>query len=100
MKKYVVVERKRKIDGFEFINSDTKDLGEIWITSCPYKINDDSRESLSPLFFEKRSDAVKYKDVQQSQSDKDWRENSYIYKRYGDSKPKWKIEEYKGDLFK
>jgi len=31
---------------------------------------------------------------------RDWRENDYIYKRYGDSKPKWRIEEYTGNLFR
>jgi len=32
--------------------------------------------------------------------DRDWRENDWIYKRKGDTKSKWKVEEYSGDLFR
>ena len=100
MKKYIVIERNRKWDSFDFINDDTRDLGDIWHTHCPYKLSDDKKDGLKPMLFENRQDAVRYKNTQQSMSNGDWMENSHIHKMYGDSKPKWKVEEYSGNLFR
>jgi hypothetical protein len=100
MKKYIVVERNRKFNSFDLINEDTTGLDDIWETHIPYKLNVEERSRIKPLIFDNRSDAVKYKDKHQSDWNRDWRENDYIYKRYGDSKPKWKIEEYTGNLFR
>jgi len=99
MKKYIVAERNRSRDAFDFVNEDTTDLGDIWHTHCPYKLDNDQIDRLKPLVFEKRAEAVKYKDTQQSQANHDWRENGYIHKRYGHSKSKWKVEEYNCNLF-
>lgn len=100
MKNYIITERSRKFNSFSFVNGDTKDLKDIWITNCPYKIDSNSLDRLNPKVFNKKSDAYKYLDVQQSTSNNDWSENSHIYKMHGDSKPKWRIEEYDGNLFK
>jgi hypothetical protein len=100
MKKYVIVERYRKRDGFDFINEDTNGITEIWETMVPFNLKEEDKGRLKPKVFDNRSEAVKYKDTRQSQSNADWSENDYIYKRYGDSKPKWKVEEYFGDLFR
>ena len=99
MKKYIVIERSRTRKAFDFINGDTKSLGDIWHTSCPYELSDDKKVELNPLLFESRQDAVKYKNTQQSVANEDWAENKHFHKMYGDSKPKWKIEEYNGNLF-
>jgi len=99
MKKYVVVDRNRNWDSFDFICEDTTNLGDIWHSHCPYNLEESQREKLRPLIFEKRSDAVKYKDAQQSSANHDWSENGHIHKIYGHSKPRWKVEEYNGDLF-
>ena len=100
MKKYIVIERSRNWDSFDFINEDTKNLGDIWHTHCPYKLSDDKKGGLRPMLFESRQDAVKYKNTQQSRSNKDWNENRDLHKMLGESKPKWKVEEYSGNLFK
>jgi hypothetical protein len=86
MKKYIVVERSRNWDSFDFINEDTKNLGDIWHTHCPYKLSDDKKDGLKPMLFERANE--------------DWMENRHIHKMYGDSKPKWKVEEYSGSLFR
>ena len=52
MKKYIVIERNRKWDSFDFINEDTKDLGDIWHTHCPYKLSDNKKDGLKPMLFE------------------------------------------------
>ena len=52
------------------------------------------------MLFESRQDAVRYKNTQQSMANEDWMENRHIHKMYGDSKPKWKVEEYSGNLFR
>jgi len=100
MKKYIVVERNRKWDSFDLINEDTNGLGEIWESHIPYKLNIEERDRIKPLIFDNRSEAVKYKDKIQSDHNRGWLENSHIYKMYGDSKPKWKVEEYTGELFR
>mgnify|MGYP001300294990 FL=1 len=100
MKKYIVIERSRNWDSFDFINEDTKNLGDIWNTHCPYKLSEDKKDGLKPMLFESRQDAVKYKNTQQSRSNKDWNENRDLHKMLGESKPKWKVEEYSGNLFK
>ena len=100
MKKYIVIERTRNWDSFDFINEDTKNLGDIWNTHCPYKLSEDKKDGLKPMLFESRQDAVKYKNTQQSRSNKDWNENRDLHKMLGESKPKWKVEEYSGNLFK
>lgn len=100
MKKYIVVERNRKWDSFDLINEDTTGLDDVWETHIPYKLDVEQRDRIKPLIFDDRSEAVKYKNKHQSDWNRDWRENDYIYKRYGDSKPKWKVEEYMGNLFK
>lgn len=100
MKKYIVVERNRNWETFDFINESTTNLGDIWHTHCPYKLDDDKKEDLKPRIFNKRSEAVRYKDAQQSSANNDWLENGHIHKIYGQSKPKWKVEEYSGDLFR
>ena len=100
MKKYIVVERNRKWDSFDFLNEDTTGLNEIWETHCPYKLSEEEKNGLRPLIFDNRGEAVKYKDKIQSDYNRNWMENSYVYKMYGDSKPKWKVEEYTGDLFR
>ena len=61
MKKYIVIERNRKWDSFDFINDDTRDLGDIWHTHCPYKLSDDKKDGLKPMLFENRQDAVNIK---------------------------------------
>ncbi len=99
MKKYVVVERSRKCDSFEFVNTETTGLGDIWYSLCPYRVDESTKEKLKPLVFDSKSEATKYKDVQQSIYEKDWFNNSFYYKNMGYSKPKWKVEEYSGDLF-
>ena len=63
MKKYIVIERSRNWDSFDFINEDTKNLGDIWHTHCPYKLSDDKKDGLRPMLFESRQDAVKYKNT-------------------------------------
>lgn len=100
MKKYVIVERNRKWNSFDFVNDTTKGLDEIWETHCPYKLSEDEKSRLKPLIFDSRAEAVKYKNKLQSDHNRGWTENSHIYKMYGDSKPKWKVEEYFGDLFR
>lgn len=100
MKKYIIVERNRRWETFDFINDGTTNLDDIWHTTCPYNLNEIERDKLSPLIFDNRSEAIKYKDRQQSYYNNDWKENSYIYKFHGFSKPKWKVEEYTGQLFR
>jgi hypothetical protein len=99
MKKYVVVERNRKFNTFNFINEGTTDLSEIWETHCPYSISENEKMSLKPLIFDNRTEAIKYKNKIQSDHNRGWAENGYIYKMYGDSKSKWRVEEYYGSLF-
>ena len=100
MKKYIVIERSRCVKSFDFINKDTKDLGDIWHTHCPYTLSENKKGDLKPLLFESRRDAVKFKNTIQFISNEDWVENGHVHKVYGDSKPKWKVEIYGGDLFK
>lgn len=100
MKKYVIVERKRKWNSFDFVNESTIGLDEIWETHCPYKISEDEKSILKPLIFDNRTEAIKYKNKLQSDHNRGWMDSSRIYKMYGDSKPKWKVEEYFGDLFR
>jgi len=100
MKKYIVVERTRSWDSFNLVNEDTTALNDIWETHVPYKLDEDKKSNIKPLIFDNRPDALKYKNKHQSDSDRDWRENDWIYRRYGDSKPKWKVEVYSGNLFR
>jgi len=99
MKKYVVIERSKKSDSFEFVNTETTGLGDIWYSVCTYRVDESIKGNLKPLIFNSKSEAVKYKDVQQSIYEKDWFDHYPIYKNMGYSKPKWKVEEYSGDLF-
>jgi len=99
-KKYIVVERNRKWDYFDLINEDTTDLGDIWESHIPYKLNIEERPNIKPLIFDKRGEAVKYKNKIQSDYNRDWEGNKWNYKMYGDSKPKWRVEEYTGELFR
>jgi hypothetical protein len=94
MKKYVVVERQSRIGVCLYVSDYTEGLADLAYGSAPYNCT----EELNPKVFEKRDEAMKYKTEMQKQSDKDWSENSHIYKPYGDKKCKWKIEEYTGDL--
>jgi len=100
MKKYIVIERNRKQDSFDLVNQDTSGLDDIWETHIPYDLNVDERTNIRPLIFDKRFEAVKYKNKIQLDHNRNWEENKWNYKMYGDSKPKWKVEEYKGELFK
>ena len=52
MKKYVIVERNRKWNSFDFVNDTTKGLDEIWETHCPYKLSEDEKSRLKPLIFD------------------------------------------------
>ena len=101
MRKYVVVERSRFINSFQFINDETNSLDEIWETISPYKIESEDKKRLSPLIFDNKTDAIKYKNRLQSFYDNDWRNNRKYYRNMvGSVKPKWKVEEYFGDLFR
>tara|TARA_B100000963_G_scaffold361470_1_gene397062 strand:- start:3115 stop:3417 length:303 start_codon:yes stop_codon:yes gene_type:complete len=99
MSKYIVTERCRKNKSFAFVNEDTKNLENIWITECPYNLPIEKQSELRPLIFQNRQDALKYKQRQQVLANDDWYELQYTYKMYGDSKPKWVVESYKGNLF-
>lgn len=100
MKKYIIVERNRNWDAFDFVNEDTTGLNDIWETHCPYNLSEEEKTNLQPLTFDNRSEAIKYKDKLQSDHNRIWMEKSHIYKIYGYSKPKWKVEEYYGSLFR
>lgn len=99
-KRYIITERNRQRDAFHVLNEDTNGLDDIWETHIPYNLKESRKQELRPRIFDSRSDAVKYKNKRQGDSDRDWRENDWMYKSYGDSKPKWAVEEYSGDLFK
>lgn len=98
MKKYVIVERNRKWNSFDFVNESTIGLDEIWETHCPYKISEDEKSRLKPLIFDNRTEAIKYKNKLQSDHNRGRMGNRFLM--WGDSKPKWKVEEYFGDLFR
>lgn len=100
MKKYIVVERSSRWDTFDFINDGTTGLSDIWHTHCPYKIDESEKSRLAPLVFDSKSDATKYKDAQQSWASHDWDQNGMYHRMYGNKKPKWKVEEYSGELFR
>lgn len=95
---YIVIERDRKfnneIKGVDFISEMTNGLNEMWITSCGLNVID--LDDLKPLLFENHRDAVKYKNAAQLESNKDWNENRHVFRRFGDNKPRWSIEEFKG----
>lgn len=76
--------------GYQQLSADaTKD--NLWITLVP---KDPVDEVPTPKLFEKRADAKEYKDRVQAQANAHWKEHDYIYKSYGEQKPKFKIYKY------
>ena len=76
--------------GYQQLSADaTKE--NIWVSLISAKLIDEMPE---PKLFEKRADAIEWKDRLQAQADADWRENDYIHKMYGQMKPKFKIYKY------
>jgi hypothetical protein len=92
MKKYVVVEKTRKQGILEILNKDTTSLTDIWHSVVSFKnlINLDYKI----LTFNNRSEAEKYRKVQQKTYNEDWKKWGHYFKAMGQNKPKWVVEEY------
>jgi hypothetical protein len=92
MKKYVVIERTRKLGTLEILNKDTTSLTDIWHTVVSVKnlINLDYKI----LTFNNQSEAEKYRKAQQKTYNEDWKKWGHYFKAMGQNKPKWVVEEY------
>ena len=92
MKKYVVIERTRKLGTLEILNKDTTSLTDIWHTVVSVKnlINLDYKI----LTFNNQSEAEKYRKAQQKTYNEDWKKWGHYFKVMGQNKPKWVVEEY------
>ena len=88
-KYYIADFASQRDGGWQQLSADAvKD--NLWVSFIPFSCKDIP----VPKLFEKRADAVEWKDRLQAQYNSDWRENSHIHKMYGQSKPKFKIYKY------
>lgn len=92
MKKYVVIERTRKLGTLEILNKDTTSLNDIWYSVL--NINNLISLDYKFLIFSCRSEAEKFKKAQQITSNETWKKWGHYFKALGQKKPKWVVEEY------
>jgi len=80
-----------RIDGGWQQLSEDAVLDNLWVSNIPHNCEDIP----TPKLFDKRGDAMEWKDRVQAQYNADWQENSHIHKMYGKSKAQFKIYKYK-----
>lgn len=87
--------------GDEYIteSSDLSNIDDIWTTKIPWDFKPaEGYFPTPPLKFYNRKEAVRIKDMIKSARLDEWNRNSYIYKRYGDRKPNWKVYEFESSF--
>lgn len=84
-------------EGDEYIteSSNINNIEDIWTTKIPWDFKPaDGYEPSKPYKFDKKSEATRIKDALKSARLNEWNKNKYIYTRFGDKKPNWKVYTY------
>lgn len=95
-KKYKICEYNRVPSRFSYINNDTTDLKNGWITHANMPNNKESLKEKnvpSVKHFTSKLEAEEYLDVVNNYWLEYWNENQHYYKVNGYKKPQWKIYE-------
>ena len=92
MKKWYEVHNYAGGDEYITEGSDINNTDNVWTTRIPWDFKPaDGYEPSKPYRFATRTEAVKLKDQIKSARLAEWDKNKYIYMRYGDKKPNWKV---------
>lgn len=95
-KKYVIKDLYSDREIHYFISDSTTSLEDIW-TSGYFKDKDRNKNQEDynkPKIFTDIKEAKRYLKEAKRLSNVDWKENGYIHKQYGKSKPQWDIYDY------
>jgi hypothetical protein len=88
--KYKICDYNHTPDMVSYINSDTKNPQEGWVTNIP--IHGKLKQKPTPIkYFSTKSEAKEYLDSIRKQRINDWEKNEVFYKLNGYKKPVWKI---------
>lgn len=89
-KKYKICDYSHTPDMYSYINRDTKNPEDGWVTTVP--IHGKLKEKPTPIkYFYSKSEAQEYLDVIRNYRNNDWEKNQHFYKIKGYKKPVWKI---------
>jgi len=95
-KKYKICDYNHYPDQYSYINSDTTNPEDGWVTTIPIDKKEFNKleEKPTPIkFFSTKSEAKEYLDVIKHYRNEDWEKNWLFYKLNGYKKPQWKIYE-------
>ena len=93
-KKYKICDYNHYPDQYSYINSDTKDPEDGWVTTVPINKKDflKLKETPTPIkLFSTKGEAKEYLDIIKHHRNNDWDKNEHIYRVNGYKKPQWKI---------
>lgn len=93
-KKYKICEYNHIPDMVSYINEDTKNPQEGWVTTVPIhrKFSKTIKEKPTPIkYFSSKSEAQEYLDSIKKHRINDWFKHEHYYKSNGYKKPMWKI---------
>ena len=95
-RKYKICDYNHYPDQYSYINSDTKDPKDGWVSTVPTDNKEFNRlkEKPTPMkFFSTKSEAKEYLDVIKHHRNNDWDQNQHLYMVSGYKKPQWKVYE-------
>ena len=95
-KKYKICDYNHYPDQYSYINSDTTNPKDGWVTTVPIdkkEFNNLKEPPTAIKFFSTKSEAKEYLDVIRHYRNNDWDKNQHLYMVSGYKKPQWKIYE-------
>ena len=95
-KKYKICDYNHMPDMCSYINSDTTEPKDGWVTNIPINNKEFNKikEPPTPIkFFSTKSEAKEYLDIIRHYRNTDWDKNQHLYMVSGYKKPQWKIYE-------
>lgn len=100
MKKYIVVEKTHKPGYISVLNTETTSPEDPWynMASISSPLNMEQLKE-KVLIFETKKEAEEYKKVSQKMYNKQWEKWGQLFKKMGNNKPKWVVEEF-SNIFK
>ena len=100
MKKYIVVEKTHKPGYISVLNTDTTSPEDPWynMASISSPLNMEQLKE-KVLTFETKKEAEEYKKSSQKMYNKQWEKWGQLFKKMGNNKPKWVVEEF-NNIFK
>jgi hypothetical protein len=97
-KKYKICDYNHYPDEYSYINIDSTDPANGWVTNVPMSEKELAKfeEKPTPIkYFSSKSEAKEYLDIIRKYRNDDWEKNQIYYKIKGYKKPQWKIYEEK-----